>query len=70
MKVVSFKYLSKKRKQKKHFIYCTKSIFKPLVYGMGAFILLFVTNLLVNNFFANVTASLENFVNSVFKIIV
>lgn len=69
MKVVSFKYLSKKRKQKKFFIYCTKSIFKPLVYGMGAFILLFVTNLFVNNFFANITTSLQNFVNSFLTIL-
>lgn len=69
MKVVSFKYLAKKKKNKKVFIYCTKNVFKPLVYGMGAFILLFATNLFVNNFFLNIKTSLQNFIESFVKIL-
>lgn len=64
MKVVSYNSLSKNKKQKKIKIYCIGKVFKPLVFVMSAMILLLITNLLVNNFFTNIEASLQNFVES------
>ena len=64
MKVVSFKCLSNKKRKKKHIICCTKSLFKPLCFTMGVLILMFVTNLLVSNFFVNIKTSLQNFVDN------
>ena len=67
MKVVSFKSLTKSKKQKKCVIYCTRPMFKPLVIAMGVFIIMLVTNLFVSNFFANIQASLQNFVTNFVK---
>lgn len=64
MKVVSFAYLSSKKKKRKHFIYCTRSIFKPFAITMGIAIVMLTTNLLVSNFFNNLNASLRNFVDN------
>lgn len=69
MKVVSFKYLNRQKKEKKTHIYCVGKVFKPLVLTMGAFILLFATNLLVNNFFAYMSASVKNFIESFVKVL-
>ena len=64
MKVIAYKNLCSKNKTSKVYIYCTRKIFKPMVITMGAIILMFVINLAVGNFFANIRASLEHFVNS------
>ena len=64
MKVVSFKYLSRKKNQKRHLIVCTKSVFKPLMYAMSFMLVFMFTNLVVNDFFVNINASLQNFIDS------
>ena len=64
MKIVSFQSLSQNKKKKRCVIYCTKPLFKPLVFTMGVFIVMLVTNLFVSNFFANIGASLQNFVDN------
>ena len=42
MKVIAYKNLCKKNKRSRVHIYCTRKIFKPLAFTMGAFILMFV----------------------------
>ena len=64
MKIIAYKYLCAKKKNKKVRIYCTPKLFKPLVLGMGAIFLILVLNLFVNNFFVDIRASVEHFVNS------
>ena len=64
MKVVSFTYFSRLKKEKKAKIFCFGKVFKPAFFVMFGLFLLLVTNLVVNNFFANISASLQNFINS------
>lgn len=64
MKVIGFNQLCKKKRTKKVKIFCVGKVFKPLFFGMFSVLLLLVTNLFVNNFFANINASLEHFVKN------
>ncbi|HAJ77582.1 MAG TPA: hypothetical protein DCO89_00740 [Clostridiales bacterium] len=70
MKVIAYKNLCKQNKKNRVHIYCTKKVFKPLAFSMGALILMFVLNLAVGNFFQNVRTSLQHFVNSFVNIFV
>ncbi len=64
MKVVGFKYFYRNKKQKKIKIFCVGRIFKPLVIAMSVVLGMLVLNLISNNFFAYIHASLQNFVDS------
>lgn len=68
MKIIAYKNLCAKKKEKKFHIYCTPKVFKPLAISMSVAICLLVLNLIVGNFFANIRASLQNFVNSFVKL--
>ena len=68
MKVVIYQSLCSKRKKNRVHIYCTHKLFKPLVICMGFAIFMFVVNLIVGNFFVNIRASLQHFVNSFVKL--
>lgn len=68
MKVISFTYFSKPKKQKKAKIYCIGNVFQPTFFVLLASIIMLVANLLVGNFFSNITASLQNFVESFVKL--
>lgn len=67
MKVVSFTYLSRQKKQKKAKIFCIGKVFKPTFFAMFTIFCFLVANLIINNFFSNITASLQNFVESFVK---
>ena len=67
MKIVSFTYFFKQKKPKKARIYCFGKVFKPTFFVMLFAISLLVGNLIINNFFYNLTASLQNFVESFVK---
>ena len=64
MKIIAYKNLCAKKKKHRARIYCTPKLFKPLMLTMSVIVAMFVLNLCVNNFFANIKASIENFVNS------
>ena len=64
MKVISFTYFSKPKREKKAKIFCIGKIFKPTFFVMFGILLMLVVNLFVKNFFSNITASLQNFVES------
>ena len=64
MKVIGFHELGKKKKSKRINIFCIGKVFKPLFFGMLGVLVLLVTNLLVNNFFVNISASVEHFVKN------
>ena len=68
MKIIAYKNLCAKKKKRKIHIYCTPKVFKPMVITMSIAICLLMLNLLVGNFFSNIKASLENFVNSFVKL--
>lgn len=68
MKIIAYKNLCAKNKKKKIHIYCTPKIFKPLAICLSVIIGMLVLNLIVGNFFANMRASLQNFVNSFVKL--
>lgn len=68
MKIIAYKNLCAKKKTKNIHIYCTPKLFKPLSICMGVVIGMLVLNLIVGNFFANMRASLQNFVNSFVKL--
>ena len=67
MKVVSFTYFSRQKKQKKAKIYCIGNVFMPTFFVMFAAFAMLVANLVTKNFFYNITASLQNFVESFVK---
>ena len=67
MKVIGFNQLGKNKKKRKVRIYCIGNVFKPLFLTMSAILFLLVTNLVVHNFFANIHASVEHFVQSFIK---
>ncbi len=64
MKVVGFKALKSVRKKSRAKIYCVGHVFKPLVIGMAVAIIMLVMNLITGTFFANIHASMQNFVDS------
>ena len=68
MKVVSFNYLNKPKKPKKVRIYCVGKVFKPIMLTMGFALVMLVVNLLVQNFFINVEASVQNFIENFINI--
>lgn len=68
MKNVAYKNLCAKKKKKRILIVCTKKVFKPLLITMSVLTIMFVVNILVGNFFSNLTASLQNFVQSFVKL--
>ena len=67
MKKVSFDDLCKIKKKRCHIVWCSKPIFKPALVFLGIGIFLFVLNLFVFDFFANINASIQNFVQSFVK---
>lgn len=70
MKVIGFNQLGKKKKISKVKIYCVGNVFKVTFCILAFAIFLLVGNLAINNFFANIHASLERFVNSFVDLIV
>lgn len=70
MKIIAYKDLCKQKKAKRVHIYCTPCLFKPLVLAMGAITLLLGINLLVNNFFQNIEASIHQFVTNFVRYII
>lgn len=70
MKIIAYKDLCKQKKTKRVHIYCTPCLFKPLVFVMGAITMLLGINLVVNNFFQNIEASIHQFVTNFVRYII
>ena len=64
MKKISFEDLGKKKKKRCNIIWCSKPVFKPMLIFLSIGVFLFVLNLFVFDFFANINASIQNFVQS------
>ena len=67
MKVIAYKNLCKKKRKHVHLISCSRPIFKPLVFSIGIAVVMLIFNLFIFNFFANINASIQNFVQSFVK---
>ena len=67
MKVIMYKNLCKQKRKKRFLIYCSRNIFKPTVIIIGVLLFMMITNLITHNFFTNIKASVEHFVNSFVK---
>ena len=64
MKIVSFASLSKPKKHKKARIYCVGKVFKPTMLVMSFLLAILLANLFVSNFFAYISLTFKNFVES------
>lgn len=64
MKVVGFKRLKEKKNNKKCFILCFSNVFTKLMIISSVILFLLILNLVSKTFLSDVTASLEQFVQS------
>lgn len=69
MKVVGFKALKTSGKRNRAKIYCVGHVFRPLFIGMAVALFMLLLNLITGTFFANIHASMQNFVDSFVNII-